>query len=83
MSIRKQLDTVKWWWTADGYIYGERGVATSQGWRRERELSEYPEMQHRYWAGTIDAIDVAIKDLYDARAFALAEYEKTQAPADA
>ena len=71
-DVVKILDA---WWNVSGRVYD--GTLPMNQRLRERRPEEYPEMQRRYWASTINEIDKLQIRLDKLRGYCMDEFDAT------
>lgn len=75
-QARELLATVRGWWDVSGTVYDQRlqpGDINCR--RRNRQPSEYPEVNAEFWAGTVNMLDQICADLQELRGFCAREHQ--------
>jgi hypothetical protein len=76
-SLRIRVRTMRGWWDITGQVYAPELDRTKMNPMRDRRPEEYPEVDVRYWWGTVAEIDAMIREMHLLRAFCVEEWQKT------
>jgi hypothetical protein len=78
-EIKATASLLSGWWNVTGSVYVEPADRKpgDNMYLRDRQASEYPESQRRYWASTVNEIDMLTARLAELREHCLTEYHQT------